>query len=1028
MTQRYSTTQGTPAWLYSIRTLAVQQKLRYWLMLVLFSLISLLTLAQNAIVGDGFAPGWGGACGTNTDFQYLSAGAGSSWIRTTKANGTGNQFFRLGVDWDGNRRQHTLTPGSDVKAEPGTEYTLNATCTTNGAMFIEVANADDNYIFKTFNAGVNPAYRFIYFRVAGEVRTITNVSVPTNIMASLPATITATLSGPLAAGQGVYLRYSTDAFASSTVVPMAGSGTTYTAPIPGFAQGAQVFYYCFTSGSGLTIGHGTADFYTINANNNDNLNYTYTVQAATAIGTIANGAWSSPATWENGVVPNGTDAIAAIRHTVDLDVANVNARIVGVEAAGTLNMGSNTITMSNNGIFSSSGTFNAGTGTLAFAGAGLVGTALNFYNVSIAGNVSLAASTIQNQLEIKSGGTVALAGQPVYAPGSTLFINTGGDRSSAQEWTPTLTPHHVVIGANTTYTLCNAAATAAFSTQGNITVQTGGIFLLDPLCNGNTGAVAGPLQTVNLLTVGGNLQTQTVGTFRILNGDAGSLQAGTRFNVTINGNVENAGIFILNDHIGDDLFVKGNWTNTGSFSPGTNASGGSNVITDGDGRAVFFNGTTQQSISGNVSTFHYLFIDNPQGVLLNTNIAVTRTLGLSNGKVNINNRVLIVGSLYKPGAGDHVLGRITGASAERYVYGGPLVRFVTNKTQPTGEEEQVAPNLNEPYLFPVGTATEYRPFTVTYTAYPTAFGTLAINHNGQAGGTTGSLNPLTDADGVETTLLFENASWDMTGGLGLESGNTGTYNVSYTCTNCNVGASNAAQIKPLRTLQAGGSWNYPSAPVPGNLVATTGTNASPVLGRLNVVSYGSYGIGLNDAVLPVRLQSFAGVRTPHGNQLTWTSTLEENFSHYNLQRSGNGIEWSTIARIQGRGGRFTQHYQHMDNAAPGTQSYRLEMNDADGSRRYSKVVTIQGNAPLQGAHTMQYLSGARQLLLQHSTGGYAPGTQLQVMDMNGRILSRHALAQQPIQHISMQHCAAGIYLITIAEPGGKQSTEKVAVW
>ncbi|MBK7635781.1 MAG: hypothetical protein IPJ13_16990 [Saprospiraceae bacterium] len=58
---------------------------------------------------------------------------------------------------------------------------------------------------------------------------------------------------------------------------MTGSNSTYTASIPAQISGTVVKYYVFTSGSGLTIGHGDADFYSINGNNNNGANYQYTV-------------------------------------------------------------------------------------------------------------------------------------------------------------------------------------------------------------------------------------------------------------------------------------------------------------------------------------------------------------------------------------------------------------------------------------------------------------------------------------------------------------------------------------------------------------------------------------------------------------------------------------------------------------------------------------------------------------------------------------------------------------------------------
>ena len=75
-------------------------------------------------------------------------------------------------------------------------------------------------------------------------------------------TVTATLSGALATGQGVYLRYTDDAYSTSTVIEMSGSGTTYTGTIPASINAplANIDYYVFTSGDGLSISAGNEDW------------------------------------------------------------------------------------------------------------------------------------------------------------------------------------------------------------------------------------------------------------------------------------------------------------------------------------------------------------------------------------------------------------------------------------------------------------------------------------------------------------------------------------------------------------------------------------------------------------------------------------------------------------------------------------------------------------------------------------------------------------------------------------------------
>jgi hypothetical protein len=252
--------------------------------------------AQNAIVGDGFSNGWGGgSCPTGaSNFKFLSEVVSGTYGVTTTAGGTGNRYFRFGIDWSGTTAHRTLTPGHDDEVTPGVTYTLSSNCTTNGAMYYNVPNGSYNYVFKTLNAGTNPTGQFVFFEVQGVVRNVTavNRTPSSTVYGGQPVTINATLNGALSTGQAVYLRYSNDNFASSEVVEMIGSGTSYSAEIPASvnATGATVRYYVFTSGTtGVEPDGSNADLYTINLNNNSGSNYSYTTASGPTFGQMISG-------------------------------------------------------------------------------------------------------------------------------------------------------------------------------------------------------------------------------------------------------------------------------------------------------------------------------------------------------------------------------------------------------------------------------------------------------------------------------------------------------------------------------------------------------------------------------------------------------------------------------------------------------------------------------------------------------------------------------------------------------------------
>ena len=319
--------------------------------LLVLLLISSLSFGQNAIVGTGFSTGWGGgSCPTgNSNFKYLSLITGANGTGTygvtTAANGTGNQYMRFGIDWSTTNGQYAINPGTDTAILPNTSYNLNIGCTVSGSQFINVGSTSYNYVFKTFNAGTNPTGTFAFFEVQGAVQSVSSVTqspVAASVVPSSNVTVTANLSGSLSTGQAVYLRYTNNAFANSTVVQMTGSGSTYTAQIPSSMNGQNktVAYYVFTSGNSLNSANSgatgvyangnNADLFTINLNNNGGSNYSYTVANSPVIVNATTGT----------VGPTGYATFAAAVTAINAGTHTgvVTVSIVGATTEGTANI------------------------------------------------------------------------------------------------------------------------------------------------------------------------------------------------------------------------------------------------------------------------------------------------------------------------------------------------------------------------------------------------------------------------------------------------------------------------------------------------------------------------------------------------------------------------------------------------------------------------------------------------------------------------------------------------------------------
>jgi len=101
--------------------------------------------------------------------------------------------------------------------------------------------------------------------------------------------------------------------------------------------------------------------------------------------------------------------------------------------------------------------------------------------------------------------------------------------------------------------------------------------------------------------------------------------------------------------------------------------------------------------------------------------------------------------------------------------------------------------------------------------------------------------------------------------------------------------------------------------------------------------------------LPVELTSFTATTTAEGVLLSWTTATETNNSGFEIERSTDGIEFYTVAFVQGAGTTTeSREYIYTDNVeykCGESFYYRLKQVDLDGSVQYSDIIEVEFNVP-----------------------------------------------------------------------------------
>jgi PA14 domain len=183
-------------------------------------------------------------------------------------------------------------------------------------------------------------------------------------------------------------------------------------------------------------------------------------------------------------------------------------------------------------------------------------------------------------------------------------------------------------------------------------------------------------------------------------------------------------------------------------------------------------------------------------------------------------------------------------------------------------------------------------------------------------------------------------------------------------------------------------------------------------------------------LLPVNLQWFTATPQQDGVQLNWTVTAGSTPRQFEVERSSNGIEYTTIATVPATAG---LHYTVTDkNAAAGNWYYRLRMTDQNGQKSHSAVVTVRRAQDAQQA--LFYPTIVSGNTVTFTSGTSFTGAVVTLTDRNGRVTAQqHAgtiTAGIPVQlqlTTNNHKPAAGLYFIKVHGTNGAMAAGKLVI-
>jgi len=179
------------------------------------------------------------------------------------------------------------------------------------------------------------------------------------------------------------------------------------------------------------------------------------------------------------------------------------------------------------------------------------------------------------------------------------------------------------------------------------------------------------------------------------------------------------------------------------------------------------------------------------------------------------------------------------------------------------------------------------------------------------------------------------------------------------------------------------------------------------------------------STLPLQILSFTAQKQNSNVILQWQTANEVNTNYFNIQRSSNGKDFTTIGNVGATDVSGVNNYTYTDlltsNVSPLTNLYyRLQEIDKDGSSTYSNIATVSFTN--QPSITISPNPAKGTVYVTGNSIKY-----ITIADNSGKTIISQAVNNQTHVAVNISNLAAGIYIVKVTDAQGNVQTEELMV-
>jgi hypothetical protein len=230
--------------------------------------------------------------------------------------------------------------------------------------------------------------------------------------------------------------------------------------------------------------------------------------------------------------------------------------------------------------------------------------------------------------------------------------------------------------------------------------------------------------------------------------------------------------------------------------------------------------------------------------------------------------------------------------------------------------------------FPMGTATNSRPFFLGKSNTGSSNGTLTISYTDATSATNVSFN-----DGATPIQRRHDAFWHVT-----KTGMTaGTFDINAGGTGFTIGAVNETRLTRQNDATGIGTAAASVAPATDIRVRRTGVPATGLVNDFYLASTSS-----TNSPLPVELDFFQARLEGDIVIASWKTSQEKNNDFFTVEKTADFEMFYEVARYETKGNNAQGNAYSIEDDSPfsGRSYYRLKQTDFDGAFKYSAPVAV----------------------------------------------------------------------------------------